>query len=411
MPHHIISKIGTQISSPILHVSAKESPALYTSHTIKTFAQSLIGLFIPIYIFTLPDIPKFTGNPITDGILLILIFYLVRSIFALLLMNFITNTIFGFLNFKKSIFLGNIFLAVAMILLALTPYSILFLFLSTITFAVETCLYWIPYHLFFIRKASNADGQYGHTFGIRLLLSQLAWAAGPLLGGLIITFLGFLSLFTLGTVLIVVSAIPILFSVHERNHGKHNARHIFERLIRSKSLLNDTIAISATEGDALLYAIFWPILLFIVAESYTKIGVITSISTTISCLAALIIGNLVDKTGAKFIHKNGCTINGILYLPRVFLTNIQAIFVLDIADKLNGILYAVPFNAVMYQHAKARMHDSDFIIFRAVICHLAIVFFAITTMALIVVLPSWRYIFIFMAIISPFAYLINKKSK
>jgi hypothetical protein len=181
------------------------------------------------------------------------------------------------------------------------------------------------------------------------------------------------------------------------------------RLIRSRSLFNDTIAIVSTEGDALMYGIFWPILLFMVADSFTKIGIITSISITISCLAALVIGDLVDHKGATLIHKIGCTINSILYLPRVFLTNIQAMFVLDIADKLNGILYGVPFTAVMYEHAKSRMHDSDYIVFRAVVCHIAIILISLICMALIVILPSWRYIFIFMAFVSPFAYMINKK--
>lgn len=409
MPYTTVSKLNTQIKSPILAVSQDESPALYSSHAIKTFAQSLMGLFIPIYIFTLEYIPEFTGKRVIDGFLLILIFYLIRSISAIWMMNFVTNTIFGFLNFKKSIFVANICLALGLTLLALTPHSIVFLFISAVLFAAETNLYWIPYHLFFIRKASNGSGKYGRSFGIRILSSQLASAIGPLIGGFIIAFFGFIVLFTIGTVLIVVSAIPILFSVHEHNHGKHNASHIFSRLIRSKSLINDTIAISSTEADALMYAVFWPVLLFIIAESYTTLGIITSISVTISCLAALLIGNLVDTKGARFIHKIGCVINSILYLPRAFLTSLQAFFILDVVDKLNGILYAVPFNAVMYEHAKARMHESDYIIYRAVVCHVAIAITCVVAIALVVILPEWRYIFIFMAMVAPFAYLINKK--
>ena len=411
MPHEILSKINTPIHSPILNASHRESPALYAAQTIKTFAQALTGLFIPIFIFTLPDIPKITGDAVKDGIILILIFYLIRSIAALSFMNLITNTVFGFLNFRKSIFLGNVFLAISTIFLMLSPYSLLFLFLSSITYAIETTIYWIPYHLFFIRKASSESGQYGKAFGTRLLLSQIASAAGPILGGFIIAYFGFTTLFIIGTVLIISSAIPVLFSVTEHNHGKHNARHIFERLVKSRSLRNDTIAIASVEGDALLYSVFWPILLFTIAESFSKIGVITSISVTISCLAALIIGNLVDKRGGKFIHKIGCTINSILYLPRIFITSIQAFFILDIVDKLNGILYAVPFNAAMYEHAKYRMHESDFIIYRVIISHLALVIISTIAIGLIVILASWQYIFIFMAMVCPFAYYVNKSSK
>jgi MFS family permease len=233
MPHEILAKVNTQIKSPVLNVSHSESPALYSSHTIKTFAQSLIGLFIPIYIFTLPNIPKFTGNPVTDGFLLILVFYLLRSIFALSLMNFITNTIFGFLNFKKSIFLANIFLAVATILLALSPFSLFFLLFSTIAFAVETTLYWIPFHLFFIRKASSKSGQYGHTFAIQVLTSQLGSAFAPLIGGIIITYLGFIALFATGTTLIVASAFSdtILYArTQSRKTQRPSHFHAFNKI-------------------------------------------------------------------------------------------------------------------------------------------------------------------------------------
>jgi MFS family permease len=411
MPYQALAKINSPIHHPLFSVLHKESPALYTAQTIKTFAQALTGLFIPIFIFTLPNVPTLTGDSIKDGLILILIFYLIRSIAALSFMNLITNTVFGFLNFKKSIFLGNIFLAISMILLALSTFSLWFLFFSAITYAIETCIYWIPYHLFFIRKASNATGQYGHTYGIRLLLSQGASAAGPIIGGFIITFAGFPTLFAIGTVLTIASAIPVLFSIHENNHGKHNARHIFERLFRSKSLRNDTIAIASVECDALLYSVFWPVLLFTVAGSYSKLGVITTISVTISCLAALIIGNLVDKNGGKVIHKIGCTINSILYLPRAFMTSLQAFFILDIVDKLNGILYAVPFNVAMYEHAKYRMHESDYIVYRVIVSHLALVFMSIIAIGLVLILADWQYIFIFMAMVCPFAYLVNKKSK
>lgn len=316
MPYQITSKVNSALHAH--HIKpVSESPALYTSHTVKTFAQSLIGLFIPLFIFTLPNQPILTENSTIDGILLILSFYFVRSIFALLMMNFITNSIFGFLNFKKSIFLGNVLLAISLILLSLSTQSLIFLYISAFVFAAETTLYWVPYHLFFIRKASSKDGHYGHSYGMRILLSKLASAAGPLLGGLLITYLNFMYLFSAATILILVSAIPILFSVHEDKHGKHNAKHIFGKLIKSKSLKNDTIAMASVESDTVMYAIFWPLLMFITAaSSFAKVGVISSVSITISSLSALIIGNLVDKKGAKFIHKIGCTINGILYIPR-----------------------------------------------------------------------------------------------
>jgi len=409
MPDTTYSKIQGFMPFPN-RVHLGESPSLYLTNTIKTFAESLIGIFVPIYILMLKNLPIIVQNHFTNGLIWVLAFYFIRSFAVILTIGFETNLIFGKINFKGSILGSNIILALSLLLMSFMDLSFAYFIPAAIASGIAAITYWLPFHIFFVRKTSST-GHYGKNFGTRFLLDKLASAAGPILGGLFITLFGFNSLFTVGVVLILVSAFPIMIGIHEHKHGKHNAHHIFKNFFHNHKYRNDTIALISVAADGILYGIFWPILLFTVIFTYAKLGLITSISVGLSAFAALSVGKLIDKRGTKTIHKIGVTINALLYLPRVFVINPIALYAIDITDKMNGTLFAVPFNALFYKHAKDHHNASDFVIYREIIVHSTVCFIMLTSMLLIAILPNWKYIFILIAIVSPFSYFINIKNK
>src|SRR3989344_3115801 len=222
-----------------LHLTYKKSFPLYITNTIKSFALSVAGLYVPIFIFvSFKDNLLFSPSNILNGIYFILAFYLVRSLFTLLFMHDIVNFIFGWINFKWSIFISNILLAVAMYSLVISENNIYFLFLSSIIFSIETLLYWIPFHTNFVRILREEDGittKFGSSIGMRFFLASIASAAGPALGGLIIKLYGFDTLFFITTALLILSALPVLFGTHEGKHGKHNLFHIMNKYVFEKN--------------------------------------------------------------------------------------------------------------------------------------------------------------------------------
>ena len=409
MPDTTYSKLQGFMPFPT-RIHLGESPSLYLTNTIKTFAESLIGIFVPIYILTLKNLPIIVQDHFTNGLIWVLTFYFIRSFAVILTIGFETNIIFGKINFKGSILGSNIILALSLLLMSFMDRSFIYFIPAAIASGIAAITYWLPFHIFFVRKTSGT-GHYGKNFGTRFLLDKLASAAGPILGGLFITLFGFSPLFIIGIVLILVSAFPIMVGVHEHKHGKHNAHHIFKNFFYNRKYRNDTISLISVAADGILYGIFWPILLFTVIITYAKLGLITSISVGLSAFAALYVGKLIDKHGTKTIHKIGVIINSLLYIPRVFVINPIYLYAIDITDKMNGTLFAVPFNALFYKHAKHQHNDSDFVIYREIIVHSSVCFIMLIGIWLMAILPSWKYIFILIAIVSPFSYFINIKNK
>lgn len=410
MPANIFEKSRNSAGN-LLHIRfAKESFALYLSHTIRTFAQALTGIFLPLYIFGLTNKPIIYTNDFTNNLAWVLIYYIFRSISVLVLITPVTNIIFGKLNFKRSISLSNLAVSLSLIFVLFADRYFWLIPLTAIAASFDIMLYWIPFHLFFIRTSSD-HGHYGKQFGIRLFLTKIASALGPFIGGLIIISIGFPFLFILSVILMLSSAIPLVFSVEERKHGKHNAYQIFQRYISKKSLFGISTAFSVIAFEDVVFSIIWPLLLFSLTDSFAQLGIITTASVSISALFAIYIGKKIDKHGTKFIHKIGIIINSLLYLSRYFVSQIGFAITIDITDKINGSLYGVPFNAKTYDIAKENHYDSDFMIYREIVMHLGITCGLFILLLFLPAIGNYKVLFILLGIISPLTYLINLKIK
>lgn len=410
MPANFFEKSRNNAGN-LIHIKlAKESFALYFSHTLRTFAQSLTGIFLPLYIFGLTNKPTIYINEFTNNLAWVIIFYIFRSISLLIFITPVTNIIFGKLNFKRSIALSNLAVSLSLIFVLFADKFFLLIPLTAIAASFDIMLYWIPFHLFFIRKSSD-HGRYGKQFGIRLFLTKMASALGPLLGGLIIISLGFPFLFILSVILMLSSVIPLVFSIEEHNHGKHNAFQIFKRYISKKSLYGISTAFSVIAMEDVIYSIIWPLLLFNLTSSFAKLGVITTISVSVSALLAIYIGKMIDKHGTKTIHKVGIIVNSILHFLKYFAGQTGFAFGIDIADKVNGSLYGVPFNAKTYDIAKENHYDSDFMIYREIVMHLGLACGLFILLLLLPAITDYKVLFIVLAAASPLTYLINFRKK
>jgi MFS family permease len=407
MPDQIPSK--TEIGLPILtHFKIGETPAIYLTHTIRHFGLAMIGLFIPLYILNLSNIPIFLDNKITNGLLFILIFYLCFSLVIFFSVSFVTNTIFGLLNFKGSIFTSSLLLILFLIFLSLSKYYFPFLFVAAFFYGMQTTLYWIPYHILFIRKISDAQGHYGKSFSLRVIFVKLADSLAPFIGGLAITLYSYDALFLTTIIILIISSFPVLISIHETNHGKHNAKEILVKYIKKKELRSDSISMVVENIEATFYATFWTVLLFISLNSYIKLGFIKSFSLIPIIILTAYIGKIIDKHGQKTVHKVGTIVNSLLYIPRVFIKSPILLILTDVIDTFNSTLYGIPLNTKIYENASKTENVSDYIIYRELIRYGFGSIGIFLCILLLLVVPKWQYIFLLLAIISPLTYLISK---
>lgn len=411
MPANVFEKSHNNANNQLHAKFASESFALYLSHTVRTFAQALIGVFLPLYIFKLSGKPILYMNEFTNDLAWVLLFFIIRSIALLIFITPVTNLIFGKLNFKKSIFISNIAVSLSLVFILFADRYFWLIPLTAIAASFDIILYWIPFHLFFIRKSQSSDGHFGKQFGIRLFLTKLASSFGPIIGGLLIIVLGFNYLFTLSIILMIISIFPLIFSVEERSHGKHNAYLIFKRYISEKNLIGTSTAFAVIAFEDVVYSILWPLLLLTLTGSFAKLGIITTVSISISAIFAVYIGKIIDKNGPKLIHKIGVIFNSLLHFSRIFANQTLFAILVDISDKLNGSLYSVPFNSITYDVAKKEHYDSDFIIYREIIMHIGIACGLFILLIILPMIPDYKKLFVVIGIITPLTYLINVKKK
>lgn len=393
-----------------LHLHDHPSLPLYLTNTIKSFALSIAGLYVPIFIFvTFKNYLIFHHNEIVNGIYFILIFYFLRSLFTLFLMEKIVNFIFGWINFKWSIFISNILLACAIYSLVISERNMPFLFLSSLIFSIETLLYWIPFHTNFVRilKGANGAGRFGKSTAMRFFLASIASAAGPAFGGVIIKMYGFDMLFIITTVLLVISALPVLFGTHERKHGKHNLNQILKKYTNEKSYRFNIIAQTASGIDGNLYPIFAPLLLFIVADQNTSsVGFVISIAVLLASVFTIFAGRLCDTQKTRRIQKISTLVNSLFYIPRIFIGTPGILYLVDIFDKINGSFLSVPLMSTAYDQAKAEENETDYIIYREFFLHFGVIIGIIIFGTLLAFFENWRLVFALLALLSPLTYFI-----
>ena len=395
---------------PSFHLHDHPSLPLYLTNTVKSFALSIAGLYIPIFIFvSFKNYSIFHHNETVNGIYFILIFYFLRSLFTLFLMDKVVNFIFGWINFKWSIFISNILLAVAMYSLVLSEHNFIFLFASALIFSVETLLYWIPFHTNFVRilKGNNGTSRFGKSTAMRFFLASIASAAGPAFGGVIIKLYGFDVLFIITTILLVIAALPVLFGTHEGKHGKHNLNQIIKKYTDQKSYRLNIIAQIASGIDGNLYPIFAPLLLFIVADqSTTSVGIVISFAVLLASIFTIFAGRLCDTQKTRKVQKISTLVNSLFYLPRIFIATPGILYLVDIFDKINGSFLSVPLMSTAYDQAKAEENETDYIIYREFFIHLGVIIGIIIFGILLAIFENWRLVFALLALLSPLTYFI-----
>ena len=385
----------------------QEAMALYTTNALSNLAISLIGIYLPIYIYELSlDYLVLNSDPILNALIWNCLFYLVVSITTVLTILLFISTIFSKLHLKSSLFLGIIFRAISIGFLQLATTNPYFLIASAVFWGFRITFYWIPYHIFFVRRADDGDHKYGAEASKRNFFSGIATALGPLLGGLMISNLGFEPLFIITIILMLVSSLPTLLYVRESTHGKHKAKDVFSKYLLNKKYMPTNLAFFGRVTSAVIFAIFWGILLFLKLDNFVEIGILSTTAGIFATVLLLVVGKIIDSEGKKTIHAVSVFINSALHISRIFLISPLSFYVNSISDQINASAYGTAFIAATYEKTSPEK-ASNFMVYRQLTLHLGrIVLFPILIL-LIVLTGSWWWVFIIGAIGSAMTYLIN----
>ncbi len=211
--------------------------------------------------------------------------------------------------------------------------------------AICDITYWLPFHSYYAIAGDNSSRgkQVATMIGFITILQMTA----PLIGGILITKLGFLSLYIAAMIIMLLSIFPLFFA---RDIKPGKPIH-FKNAI--KTIDKRGMVLQAGAGILSIHSFVWTIVLYYLVRNYVTFGGLVTFELFITVALAILLGYLIDKGNGKRIISIGLIITGIVIISRAFfITTMPSIIIIDIILAFGTMFYSSSFEVGLYNIAK-----------------------------------------------------------
>ncbi|OIO41022.1 hypothetical protein AUJ10_01205 [Candidatus Pacearchaeota archaeon CG1_02_31_27] len=286
----------------------RELSEMYVMLTLRSFALSLVGIFIPIYLYQ-------NGLTLRFIFLFFALMYGVFSVVCLIIPKIIAK-----IGYKHSMAISFVFLIISLVLLSYLKSDGSYLISGTIL-GISMAFFWPAFHLDFVKysiKKKRAKQISGY-----MAVSTLATMLGPLIGGIVLSVTNFNILFIITILLLAISLIPLFYSKEENINTDFSYKNFIRNLTLRRYFSNNSWLVTGT-----VMGIIWPLFIFLIVKGYFSVGILETIMLLLSFLSTIFFGWLTDKMNKIKLFKVLSAINSIISFSRILVTTfIQAITV------------------------------------------------------------------------------------
>jgi MFS transporter, DHA1 family, inner membrane transport protein len=312
----------------------KELNQVYVSTVIWYLSVSLIGIFIPLYLM------RELGYSLVHTLNFFVFYSILFAVATPVAAKFSEK--FGpkhSVLVSIPLYLSALGLLYVLSSINLSPY------LVGGIFGASQGFYWIGMHLIF-HHASDRKHR-GSEMGKKLSLSISASVVGPLVGGLLITIVGFWLVFMLVAVLMIFSGI-VLFSSKDRIV---NFSFSIRRVLNLEDW-RDSLYFISQGTQVMSNGVIWPLFIFIILGSYFSLGIVGSLIAGLSALLMLVAGKVSDKYSKRRIIR---WISGFEFLAWILKAFVQVPLQVYAASTFGAVTTGIresPLGALTYNKAK-----------------------------------------------------------
>lgn len=320
---------------------------VYTAHTINTVAGSIIGVYIPAYLLTL-------GYPLSQVILFYVITHSIGLIFGLFVFVPIVKK-WGLLNAFKLYY----------------PLQIIFLFLLSLLkthqslpeivavfYGVASFAYWIPLNILLIKHSNQQE--MGSNLSKFFALPNLFGILGPLIGAILIPFIGFWPVFIITAIGVIFSFIPLAKIESYEISVNLNFSNAWKRIVRNKSIFIFEFFDNIIEESEW----FWSIYVFIIIDSLTVPGIVGSLQAIGGSIFTLFIGKFANKHSKKLIPVAALPLLLVTFL-RIFIEQPISAFTVTVIASFLLSFFLVSYFSTIYKTVKDD-NEEEFMILREI---------------------------------------------
>ncbi len=334
----------------------KEINHIYLSIFIMYFATSLIGIFVPIYLYSI-------GYQISS----IVFFYFLVS-FYFVLFSTLGAKIFSRIGIKYSIILSTPFLILYYLGLNIIEIGSYLFFLLPVFLSLHMIFFNYGYHMNYIEHSEKKkEGKEVSLIGI---LTTIATAAAPFIAGIIIVETSYDFLFLIGSFLLVLGTIPVFF-LKEKNNEFPIDFVLVKKYLLEKKHSGNVMSFTGYAIESIIGRTLWPIFLIILLIKTDTVGFFVSISFIFSIIVYYFIGNFTDR----FKNKDKLIRWGTLFyffgwLGRLFVNSPLKVILVDTYKSMSQKILHVPWSVSSYDIARKEKYFM-FIVTREITYNLA----------------------------------------
>jgi hypothetical protein len=315
----------------------KELNQIYLSAALRSFAVSLLGMFIPLYLL------NEQGFTLEQTLLFFVFYSVVFAIATPLGAKFAAR--FGV---KHAVLMSiPFYLAFVGLLYALPLISTPLLIIASLL-GLSQGFYWIGMHQVFFHASHKKHR--GEEIGKRRGLSIYATMGGPLLAGILITTVGFKLVFALAALVLLSSGI-VLFASKEQ----HTPYHFSVRGMVRKNQWRDSLFFVSKGTRVIANGVLWPLFIFFILGSYVSLGIVGTILSAVSATLFWVVGKYSDRVGKRKIILWITPFESIMWFLKAFVATIPHVFTMTIAGAITSGIRESPIGALEYDKARGEI--------------------------------------------------------
>lgn len=358
--------------------------AIYINSMLRTLAISLVGTFLPVFLFL--ETQRVFGQGIHIGFYGIIFYFLLQRLVVTTLL-IPTGKFISKFGFRWSIFFGNIFLAVVLGLFSLADKFFWVVPIAAVVSGFQISLYWLSRRTLFARDGILSN--LGREVGLLTVSTRIASIAGPVLGGVIITIWGFSALFIIALIIVILSGVPFFFMSKHEHKISVSLVGVVEWL-KNKKNRNEELSFLGRHVDSFVYALFWPVFIYMILGDFEKQGLAVSLGLVASTVVVYLAGRVFDKKHSERVFRFGVFANSAMWILRGLIKSFGQLVAVETSANAISPFYWVTFDSLVYE--RARDEDEEVMVFmigRKLVVSLAL--FVVISVAFIVAKSSFRF--------------------
>lgn len=313
-----------------------ELSELYASEFLRNLSMSVIGIFVPIYLYKLG--------------------FNLQAIFAMQVIWAASRPIFLYIAAKSVAIFGPKHTMALGTLVQILYLSVLIsietahwpLALLAVLGSLSYALYNIAIQVDFSKVKHTEHG--GKELSFITICERVGSALGPLAGGLIASFINPQATIFVAIIFMIVSLLPLFLSAEPTR----TKQKIVLRGFPWRRHKWDFVSATFFGVENVVSIVIWPLFIALTlfkTNTYASIGLLVSVSTGTALLAIFFIGRLIDNHKGGLLLRVGAISNSVVHLVRPFVSGpLQAIFVSFVNEPMTAS-YRMPYTKGLYDAA------------------------------------------------------------